>query len=340
MSQSRYDVILDTIPATPYRKEILFRLAGDDSIMVEYGREMQTDYMDAFRQLLVAAEVKHRAVLGYSQMEGFIEVVPCFRTAQYRFDPRVKRIEQMVATIKDIELTVGDERDIERADYNSPLIELPIAFEDPLIKEANQKYLREVKKKDSSADIDPVYGDSITYMADYVGISREEWKEKFLSTEWFCWVMGFFIGLICAIPLDRRNFLRTGKSNPPRVYTPRNTVCMGEFNCSWYTVDAPGGYHLIGRTGPVIDLSQTHPSFQEDVALAHTLDRLKFYEVSIDEQRRIEKIVDSGSSEFIYKKTPGRFSVGEWREFERQHKEEIEKWLKQVEEYAAKAQVP
>jgi hypothetical protein len=74
--------------------------------------------------------------------------------------------------------------------------------------------------------------------------------------------------------------------------------------------------------------------------LAHTLDRLKFYEVSIDEQRRVEKLVDSGSSEFIYKKTPGRFSVGEWREFERQHEEEIDRWLKQVEEYAAKAPVP
>lgn len=338
--KNKYDVILDTIPATQYRKEILFRLAGDDSIMVEYGREPVIDYMDVFRQLLVSAEVNKRVSTGYTQMKGFIEVVPSFRTAQYRFDPRIKSIEQIVVTIKDIELAVGDERDIERADFNSPLIEMPIAFEDPLIKEANEKYLKEVKRVESSVDIDPVYGDGITYMANYVGITREEWKEKFLSTEWFSWAMGFFIGLIIAMPLDRRCLLRTSKYNPPRVYTPWNTVCMGSFICSWHTVDSPGGYHLIGRTSPLIDLSQKHPSFKEDVALVHTLDRFKFYEVSVDEQRRIEQLVGSGSSDFIYKKTPGRFSVGEWREFEREHKDEIDKWLKQVEEYAAKAPIP
>jgi urea carboxylase len=337
---NKYDVILDTIPSSKYRKEILFRLAGDDSIMVEYGRVPEIDYMDVFRQILVSAEVNKRASVGYTQMDGFLEAVPTFRTAQYRFDPRKKSIKEMVAAIKDIELAVGDERDIERADFNSPLIEMPIAFEDPLVKEANERYLREVKRAESSVDIDPVYGDSITYMANYVGISREEWKEKFLSTEWLSYAMGFFIGLIIAIPVDRRNLLRTSKSNPPRVYSPRNTVCLGSFICSWYTVDAPGGYHLIGRTGPLLDMDQKHPSFKEDVALAHTLDRLKFYEVSVEEQRRIEQLVDSGSSEYIYKKTPGRFSVGEWREFERQHKDEIDKWLRQVEEFAAKAPIP
>jgi len=112
MLKTKYDVILDTIPGTPYRKEILFRLAGDDSIMVEYGREMVIDYMDVFRQLAVAQEVQRRASSGYVQMNGFIEVVPSFRTSQYRFDPRVKPVEKMVETIKDIELSVGDERDI------------------------------------------------------------------------------------------------------------------------------------------------------------------------------------------------------------------------------------
>jgi len=76
------------------------------------------------------------------------------------------------------------------------------------------------------------------------------------------------------------------------------------------------------------------------VALFHTQDRIKWYEVSPDELLRIERLVDSGSSEYIYKKTPGRFSVGEWLEFERKHKDEIDKWLKQVNEYAAKAPIP
>lgn len=338
--KSKYDVILDTIPATRYRKEILFLLAGDDSIMVEYGREPVIDYMDMFRQLLVSVEVNRRAAVGYTQMEGFIEMVTAFRTAQYRFDPRVKTVEQMVAIIKDIELALGDERDIERADFNSPLLELPIAFEDPFVKETNERYLREVKKVEYSVDIDPIYGDSLSYMAKYVGISRDEWKEKFLSTEWFAWIMGFLIGLVGMVPLDQRSLLRTSKSNPPRVSTCRGGVGFGASTLSWYPVVAAGGFHLIGRTGPLIDLSQSHPSFKEDVALVRTLDRVKFYQVSVDELLRIEKLVDSGSAEYVYKKTPGRLSVGEWREFEKEHKAEIDQWIRQVEEYAAKAPIP
>jgi len=340
VKKGKYDVLLDTIPPSKHRKEILFKLAADDAIMVEYGRIPEVDYMDVFRQILVSTEVNKRAVTGYTRMDGFLEAVPTFRTCQYRFDPRKKTIEEMVTAIKDVELAVGDERDIERADFNSPLIEIPIAFEDPIVKESNERYLREVKLAKSSVDIDPTYGDGITYMANYVGISREEWKEKFLSTEWLCFATGFIIGVIISIPIDRRNLLRTSKSNPPRVSSPRSTVCMGSFICSWYPIDAPGGYHLVGRTGPVVDMEQRHPSFKEDVALAHTLDRLKFYEVSVEEQRRIEELVDSGSSEYVYKKTPGRFSVGEWREFEREHKDEIDKWLRHVEEHAAKAPIP
>ena len=338
--KSRYDVILDTIPATPYRKEIIFRLAGDDSIMVEYGREMIFDYMDLFRQLAVNQEVRRRVYWGYTQMSGFIESVPTVRTCMYTFDPREKTIEQMVEVIKDVELSMGDERDIERLEFNSPIIEQPIAFEDPQIRETNERYLREVKRVKSSPDIDPVYGDSITYMANYVGITREEWKEKFLSTEWFSYDMGFFVGLVNLIPLDRRCLLMTSKSNPPRVWTCRGAVGMGESTLSWYPVAAAGGYHLAGRTSPLIDMEQKHPSFGSDVALYHTCDRVKWYEVSPEELLRIERLVDKGSSEYIYKKKPGRVSIAEWREFERQHKEEIARWLRQIEEYSPKAPTP
>jgi len=117
-------------------------------------------------------------------------------------------------------------------------------------------------------------------------------------------------------------------------------VGFGSFILSWYPVPGAGGYHLVGRTSPLLDLEQKHPSFREDVALHHTLDRIKWYEVSVDELLRIEKLVDSGSPEYIYKKTPGRFSIGAWREFDRGHKAEIDAWLKQVDEYASKAPTP
>lgn len=337
--KSKYDPIIDTLPGTQDRKEILFRVAGDDQIQVEYGRTPLIDYMDMFRVILVAAEVERRRYEGYTQTEGIIELVPSWRTWACRFDPRVVPMTKVIDAIKSIEQEVGDNRDIAHASFNSPIIEMPIAFEDPLIKEANEIYIRDLKPE-GSVDIDPVYGDSLTYMANYIGLTREEWKKKFLATEWFCWGMSFLIGLVLLAPLDRRCFLRTSKSNPPRVYSPRGGVAFGSFVIGFYPAAAPGGYHLIGRTSPLYNPAQNHPSFKNDVALCHTLDRIKWYQVSPEELLRTEKLVDSGSSEYIYQKTPGRFSIGEWLEFEKEHKDEIETWLKQTEEYAAKALIP
>ena len=68
--KSKYDPIIDTLPGTQDRKEILFRVAGDDQIQVEYGRTPRIDYMDMFRVILVAAEVERRRYEGYTQTEG------------------------------------------------------------------------------------------------------------------------------------------------------------------------------------------------------------------------------------------------------------------------------
>jgi allophanate hydrolase subunit 1 len=161
-----------------------------------------------------------------------------------------------------------------------------------------------------------------------------------LGTDWFCYAQGFFLGLIVAVPVDRRSIFVTAKYNPPRTWTARGTVGFGEFTLSWYSVPGPGGYQCIGRTSPLLDLEQKHPSFKEDIALFHTMDRVRWYEVDEAELLRIEKLVDEGSSDFIYRKTPGRFSVGEWIEFEKDHKEEIDKWLAQVYEFSSKAPRP
>ena len=53
MSRGKYDVILDTMPATQSRLEILFRQAGDGFLQVEYGREQRAALQDSFRMLAI-----------------------------------------------------------------------------------------------------------------------------------------------------------------------------------------------------------------------------------------------------------------------------------------------
>ncbi|GAI79336.1 unnamed protein product, partial [marine sediment metagenome] len=81
MNKSKYDVILDTMPATETRKEVLFRCAGDGFLQVEYGREQALDMLDSFRVLAIADRVES------THTKGLIETVPALRTDLYHFDP-------------------------------------------------------------------------------------------------------------------------------------------------------------------------------------------------------------------------------------------------------------
>lgn len=51
MNQNRYNVMLDTMPETESRLEVLFRQAGDGFLQVEYGREQRANLLDSFRSI-------------------------------------------------------------------------------------------------------------------------------------------------------------------------------------------------------------------------------------------------------------------------------------------------
>ncbi len=337
--ENEWGTLLDVMPATEHRKEILFRLAGDDSIMVEYGREMELDYMDMFRIQAVNQEVMMRQVVGYSCMEGFLQALPQWRTIQYTFDTRRVSIAKIVEIAKDIERAVGDSRNISQMVFNSKIIELPLCWEHDAIKVAIGKYLKEIRPE-GAANIDREKLSNVPYIAQCNGISPEEVKEKIYGTDWFAYTMCFLIGLIMCVPFDRKCMMFTNKYNPPRTWTARSTWGMGGFDVGWYAAAGAGGYQLFGVFSPVLQMEQKHPDFQADVALFHTLDRVRPIEVDSDELARITQLIDDGSPEFRYKVIPGEFSVAEWLEHEREHKGEIQKWLKHAREAFQGAPIP
>lgn len=328
---NKYNAILEIMPGTEHRKEVVFRSAGDQWLLVEYG-PMELDYTDMFRVQAVVAEINSR------EIPGLIEEMHSFRTVSYHFDPRVVSMKEMVEIAKDIEEAAGDVRNISKLEFESPLIEMPVCFEDSETKKAVEKYLREIKSE--SVDYDPVHLSCLSYMANYNGLTRDEFKEKFLSTEWFIFSMGFFPGLAIFVPIDRRCTLRTSKSNPPRTWTPRNEIGSGSFITCIYSEPGPGGYHIYGRTGTIFQVDQKHPNFNDDMLLLKVQMRIRFYPVEEEELDRITELIDTYSPEFVYPITPGKFSVPEWLEFEKEHKDEIEAYLKYIDEAAKKAPVP
>ena len=267
MQDSTYDVIIDTLPATEQRLEILFRQAGDGFIQVEYGREQRAALQDSFRMLAINDMILDKRI------KGLIETVPGIRTNMIHFDPEVVSGQALIDTIKVIEASMPTIDDVV---LESRTIHLPLAFEDSETKRAVEKYAKEVRP-DAPNIID---GYNIEYMAMCNGVSVAEVKKMILGTDWFNSGGGFWPGGAFLWPMDPRCALVVPKYNPPRTWTPEGAAGIGGPCIFTYTTPTGGGYQLFGRTIPTFQFACKHPIFKDGPFLYRNADKVRFHEVS------------------------------------------------------------
>ena len=301
MEEKDYDVILETLPPTETRLEILFRQAGDGFVQVEYGREQRADLLDSFRIGTVNAKILEK------EIPGLIETVPGIRTNLFHFDPEVLRPHELIEAVCAEEEAVIDIGDIE---LESRVIHLPIAFKDSETRKAVEKYVKEVRS-DAPNVID---GYNLEYIAICNGVSVSEIKRMLLGTEWYNSGCGFWPGGGFFWPTDPRCAIVVPKYNPPRTWTPEGTVGIGGPCVFTYTTATGGGYQLFGRTIPTFQFSQKHPLFKDSPFLYRNGDRIKFHEVSESEILDIYAHVHE-KTDYRYEIEEGRILVKEYIDF-------------------------
>ncbi len=267
MSNGKYDVIIDTMPATESRLEILFRLAGDGFLQVEYGREQRAALQDSFRMLAINDIILSKTI------KGLIETVPGIRTNLLHFDPEIISFQDIIEIVKESEDSMPTIDDVV---LESRIIHLPIAFGDTETKKAVAKYVAEVRP-DAPNVID---GYNIEYMAMCNGITVEETKNMILGTEWFNSGGGFWPGGAFLWPMDPRCAIVVPKYNPSRTWTPEGAVGIGGPCVFTYTTPTGGGYQLFGRTIPIFQFACKHPIFKDGPFLYRNADRVKFHETT------------------------------------------------------------
>jgi allophanate hydrolase subunit 1 len=267
MSEGKYDVILDTMPETESRLEILFRQAGDGFLQVEYGRQQRAALQDSFRMLAI-----NDIILG-KQIKGLIETVPGIRTNLLHFDPEIIGYRELIDVVKAAEDAMPTIDDVV---LESRIIHLPIAFEDSETKKAVAKYVSEVRPDAPNA----IDGYNIEYMAMCNGITVQETKRMILGTAWFNSGGGFWPGGAFLWPMDPRCAIVVPKYNPPRTWTPEGAVGIGGPCVFTYTTPTGGGYQLFGRTIPIFQFACKHPIFKEGPFLYRNADRVMFHETT------------------------------------------------------------
>jgi allophanate hydrolase subunit 1 len=301
METNRYEVILDTLPATATRLAVLFRQAGDGFLQVEYGREQRANLLDSFRIQTIDARIREAAP------EGFIETLPGIRTNMIHFDPEILDVQMLIDMIKQFEAELAD---VDHIVMPSRLIHLPIAFEDSETKKCVAKYLKEVRPEAPNV----IDGYNLEYIAMCNGMSAAEVKQTLLGTEWYNSGGGFWPGGGFFWPMDPRCALVVPKYNPPRTWTPEGTVGIGGPCVFTYTTATGGGYQLFGRTIPVFQFAQKHPLFKESPFLYVNGDRIRFHETSEAEILRIYEHVHD-KTDYEYDIEPGEIVVKDYVEF-------------------------
>ncbi len=296
-----YNAIIDTLPETEGRLEVLFRQAGDGFLQVEYGREQRAHLIDSFRVQTVNDLVLQKKI------EGLYETVPGIRTNLFHFDPTRLSVSRLIEEIAELE---NDLKSVEHVKVSSRRIKLPLAFEDSETKKCIEKYVKEVRPGAPNV----INGYTIEYIALCNGITVNEVKRMILSTDWYNSGGGFWPGGAFFWPMDPRCAIVVPKFNPPRTWTPEGAVGIGGPCVFTYTTPTGGGYQLFGRTIPTFQFAMKHPLFKDSPFLYRPADRVRFHEVSEDEVKEVYRHVHE-ETDYKYEIEEGVVSAKEWFDF-------------------------
>lgn len=296
---AKSDSVIGMIKSGTDQPCVIYRSAGSDYVLVEYG-EMALDLNLRVRLHLLDQAIKTMNI------KGLIETAPGVRSLLIHYDGLILAQNRLIEILKIIEKNLSKNEEVV---IPSRLVHLPIAFHDKWTKEAIAKYVSSVRA------MGPYLPDNMEFIAKCNGLSSaEEVIEYVLATEHLVIGLGdVYLGAPCAVPLDPRYRMIVPKYNPARTWTPEGAVGIGGAFMCIYPMESPGGYQLIGRTLPIWNTWQTNKAFEEAPWLLRPFDRIKFVSVSEEELEKYRDEVINKKYEFVIEE--GVFNIKEYNKF-------------------------
>ncbi len=257
--------ILATRETGPVR--VVYRRAGDDNLLVEYGSMMLDIALRLRVHLLMEAVTAAR-------IAGIVELTPGIRSLQIHFDGTELPVARLIAELEAIEVVLPA---AEAVSVPSRIVHLPLSWNDPSVQLAMRKY-QELVRPDA-----PWCPSNIEFIRRINGLDAiEDVKRIVFDADYLVLGLGdVYLGAPVATPLDPRHRLVTTKYNPARTWTPENAVGIGGAYLCIYGMEGPGGYQLFGRTIQMWNAwRQTSVFTKGHPWLLRFFDRIRFHEVS------------------------------------------------------------
>lgn len=181
---------------------------GDAAITVEFGNEIS---LDLHRQVRAFAQA-----VSDSPPDGFLELVPTYRSATIHFNPRLTELEHIEAQLRAAETRAGS-------------LHLPAGK------------LHVVPVHYGGED-----GPDLEELACLHDLTSQQAIELHANREYTVYCVGFSPGFAFLGGLPEQ--LHTQRLGTPRKLVPAGSVGIGGQQTGVYPVPTPGGWRLLGRT--------------------------------------------------------------------------------------------
>ncbi|HEY9118943.1 MAG TPA: carboxyltransferase domain-containing protein, partial [Marinobacter sp.] len=301
--------ILDSLSNTEHETGVVYRAAGDNYVLVEYGH-MELDIRLRFRAhalMLWLREKNHDAIL---------ELTPGIRSLQVHYDSQ--KLNQRTL----LDLLISAENELEKQpewDVPARIVHLPLSWDDEACQTAIAKYMQSVRKDA------PWCPSNLEFIRRINGLaSVDEVKKTVFDASYLVMGLGdVYLGAPVATPLDPRHRLVTTKYNPARTWTAENSVGIGGAYLCIYGMEGPGGYQFVGRTLQMWNRYRTTDFFEPGKPwLLRFFDQVRFYEVSAEELQQIRQ--DFPNGDYPIKVEETRFNLKDYERFLSENNDEIQ----------------
>ncbi|MEN8426312.1 urea carboxylase [Acinetobacter schindleri] len=273
--------ILDTLKGQNGTPDVVYRPAGNNYMLVEYG-ELVLDLNLRFRIHALMQWVKDQNI------QGIIDLTPGIRSLQIHFDST--QLDQM-DLLRMLQVAEEQLPDVTEMQVPSRTVYLPLAWEDSQTQLATERYMQTVRPDA------PWCPDNIEFIRRINGLKdKQAVKDVVYNASYLVMGLGdVYLGAPVATPLDPRQRLVTTKYNPARTWTPENAVGIGGAYMCVYGMEGPGGYQFVGRTSQMWSRYRKNPDFEKGMPwLLRFFDQIKFYEVSESELMHMREDFKAG----------------------------------------------
>ncbi len=300
--------ILATLSTDEHETGVVYRAAGDNYVLVEYG-PMELDIRLRFRAhalMLWLREQAHTAIL---------ELTPGIRSLQVHYD------SQRLGQQELLQLLISAEQALEKQpewDVPARIVHLPLSWDDEACHTAIAKYMQSVRKDA------PWCPSNLEFIRRINGLDNiDEVKKTVFNASYLVMGLGdVYLGAPVATPLDPRHRLVTTKYNPARTWTAENSVGIGGAYLCIYGMEGPGGYQFVGRTLQMWNRYRTTEYFEPGKPwLLRFFDQVRFYEVSSDELKQIRRDFPNGDYPIRIEET--QFNLKDYEGFLAENEREI-----------------